>query len=1066
MFSTDANGFISLQLDDPIESTSDGLITSDSLYKSSSGLTTLPLGTYVIQEYTAPEGYLLSDEIVIQSVTSVGTFETVNTWNEPDEDTALQELVKRGDVEFQKRNDQGEAMAGIPFRITSQTTGESHIVVTDENGSVNTASNWRAHTYKTNYNDEPLFGVYDSEAGIWFGTTEYGETIEADDSRGALPYDTYTLEELRCDANEGMNLITTQFTINRDNADLSHAVDLGTLDNHAASIGTSATDGTDSDKELVADTEATIVDTVTYSNLVPGKEYTVSGTLMVKSTGEPLLDAEGNPVTASTTFTPTSEFGTVNVTFTFDASALAGESVVVFEDLYQNEELVCSHENINDQNQTVEVIGPEIGTTATDGIDGDKIVVSDPEAVINDSVLITNVVPGKEYTISGVLMDKATGEPLLVNGEQVTAEKTITPTLPFILETLTFEFDASALTEDTQLVVYETLLRGETEIASHEDINDEGQTVTIDNPEIGTEANDGLDGDKNVIANDTATIVDTVSYENLIPGKEYTVSGTLMVKSTGEPLLDAEGNPVTGSTTFTPDLSHGTVEVTFTFDSSLLAGEDLVAFEKLLRNDIEVEAHEDIDDESQTVTVIPSSVGTTAWDTADGDKNVVADVESSVTDTVEYSDFVPGEEYTLVGILMDKETGLPLLSGEGVEDVDTEALKTFTEELYAALGAVIHTEVTIDEFDYTGEVQIFNGVTLNNENGVYTLSGTGEMTELTEGSVIGIVNEGSDPVVLKINTIENSESNTPSEGESTWSIDFTADALDAETASQVIERITVAQIDLPATPDYEALTALMEENADLVNMMSIEKATFTPESTSGTYDVEFPLNSLNIAGKDTVVFEFALNDSQIVAYHTDLEDEGQTVSLVPSEIGTEATDKSDGDHNLIAGRDATIVDTVTYTNLIPGKEYTISGVLMDKATGEPLIVGDSQVTAETSFTPNQSDGTIELEFSFDASGLEGTTVVVFEHLYKDGIEVATHADINDEAQSVTLVAPPEGESAPGSLFDQTGGNTLPIIILISVIALAGAGAGAYAYRQRKLAQASATEESDSSVDEE
>ena len=112
VFSTDANGFISLQLDDPIESTSDGLITSDSLYKSSSGLTTLPLGTYVIQEYTAPEGYLLSDEIVIQSVTSVGTFETVNTWNEPDEDTALQELVKRGDVEFQKRNDQGEAMAG------------------------------------------------------------------------------------------------------------------------------------------------------------------------------------------------------------------------------------------------------------------------------------------------------------------------------------------------------------------------------------------------------------------------------------------------------------------------------------------------------------------------------------------------------------------------------------------------------------------------------------------------------------------------------------------------------------------------------------------------------------------------------------------------------------------------------------------------------------------------------------------------------------------------------------------------------------------------------------------
>lgn len=1065
VFETANDGSISLQYDEPLESTSDGLVKSDPIYKSSNGLTTLPLGTYVIQEYAAPDGYLLSNEIFIDQVTSKGTAEWVDTYNAPNEETALKELVKRGDVEFQKRNDQGEAMAGIPFKITSQTTGESHVVVTDENGSVNTASNWREHSYKTNYNDDPLLG-YDSEAGIWFGQTEYGDTVAVDDARGALPYDTYTLEELRCEANEGKSLITTQFTVNRDNTDLSHAVDLGTLDNHAPAIGTSASDGADGDKKVVADTEATIVDTVTYSNLVPGKEYTVSGTLMVKSTGEPLLDADGNPVTGSTTFTPEAEFGTVNVTFTFDASALAGESVVVFEDLIQNGEEIYSHANINDKNQTVEIIGPEIGTTATDGIDGDKNVVRDTEAVINDSVLITNVVPGKEYTISGVLMDKTTGEPLLVNGEKVTATKTVTPTLPFIIDTLTFEFDASAVDENTDLVVYEQLYRGDAFIASHEDINDEGQTVKIINPEIGTDANDGLDGDKNVIANDTATIVDTVNYSNLVVGKEYTVTGTLMVKSTGEPLLDAEGNPVTGSTTFTPQHSEGSVEVTFTFDSSLLAGEEIVCFEDLYRNGILVESHEDLEDQSQTTTIIPSTIGTTAWDTADGDKNVVADVESSVTDTVEYHDFVPGEEYTLAGILMDKETGLPLLFGEGVEDVDTEALQTFVEKLYAALGAVVHTEVTIDEFDYTGELEMFNGVTLNNENGTYTLSGTGEMPELAEGSVIGVVNEGSDPVVLKINTIDNTGSSVP-KTESTWTIDFTADALDSETAASVVERVTVAQIDLPSTPDYEAISQLMEENADLVSMMSIETATFTPESTNGTYDIEFPLNSLNIAGKDTVVFEFALNDSQIVAYHTDLTSEDQTVSLVPSEIATEATDKSDGDHNLIAGRDATIVDTVTYTNLIPGKEYTISGVLMNQATGEPLMVGDTQVTAETTFVPNQSDGTIQLEFSFDASGLEGTTVVVFEHLYKDGIEVASHADLSDQLQSVLLVAPPEGESAPGSGFDKTGVDTLPLIILIGVIALAGAGAGAYAIRQRKLAQAAAgSEESDSSVDEE
>lgn len=129
---------------------------------------------------------------------------------------------------------------------------------------------------------------------------------------------------------------------------------------------------------------------------------------------------------------------------------------------------------------------------------------------------------------------------------------------------------------------------------------------------------------------------------------------------------------------------------------------------------------------------------------------------------------------------------------------------------------------------------------------------------------------------------------------------------------------------------------------------------FTPEEASGTLDMEYQFNSNDVidrlAGetKDVVVFEVmfkgSLSDKEspatVVASECDVENEDQTVELVPSTIGTTAVDKSDGDHELLAGKDAVITDTVSYKGLIPGKEYTLKATLMDKATGEPLKVAD------------------------------------------------------------------------------------------------------------------------------
>ena len=129
-------------------------------------------------------------------------------------------------------------------------------------------------------------------------------------------------------------------------------------------------------------------------------------------------------------------------------------------------------------------------------------------------------------------------------------------------------------------------------------------------------------------------------------------------------------------------------------------------------------------------------------------------------------------------------------------------------------------------------------------------------------------------------------------------------------------------------------------------------------------------------------------------------------SIYFPEIKTTATDKSDGDHEAYATSNVTITDAVKYENLLPGTSYKVEGTLMDKTTGKAILVNGKEVKAEASFTPEESSGTVNVDFTFDASSLGGKSVVVFEKLYTaEGKEIANHEDINDEGQTVKLVAP-------------------------------------------------------------
>ena len=289
-----------------------------------------------------------------------------------------------------------------------------------------------------------------------------------------MPYGNYQIKELAPAPNYLPNDKIYQVSITEN----GQVIEIIVTNDQVPEIGTEAT--VDGNKETHPFEQITITDTVSYQHLIPGQEYTITGVLMDKATGEAFL-VDGEEITSEVTFTPEEANGQVDAEFVFDASGITvNTDLVAFETLSQDGIELAVHADIEDEDQTVTVKVPDIGTTAT--VNGGKDAVQGGTVTIEDVVDYTGLIPGKEYTITGVLMDKSTGQPFLVNGEQVTSEVTFTPEAADGSVKVTFTFDTSAITDDTSVVVFETLYQNGTELTTHADINDQAQTVTITVP--------------------------------------------------------------------------------------------------------------------------------------------------------------------------------------------------------------------------------------------------------------------------------------------------------------------------------------------------------------------------------------------------------------------------------------------------------------------------------------------------------------------------------------------------------------------------------------------------------
>ena len=973
---------------------------------------------------------------------------------------------------------QTEYFPSVHTTATSNDT-EDHVVGANEKVTITDQVALKALKLGTEYTLSGTFMNAKTKKPIMVNgnTITARRTFTADAHEMTIPL-TYTLN-----ASELAGTTTVVFeNLYSDGALLATHADLEDDEQtvYIPEIHTIAKDQTTKINHTEANKTANIVDTVSYTNLLPGREYTVSGTLMDKETGK-AVQADGKEITASTTFTPEKSEGSVDVIFTFDASVVAPKTVVAFETLTYKKIQIAVHADITDKDQTVYI--PKVYTTAIADDTKDHVTEAKKDVTIVDTVSYEGLEVGREYTVKGVLMNKATGKAITVNGKEVTAESTFTAKAQKGTVDVTFTFDGSAL-EDTLIVVLETLYTEGKEVGVHADIEDDAQTVYL--PKIRTNAKDAVTEIDHTETLPKAKIIDTVSYSSLLPGKEYTVTGTLMNKKTGEPVL-IDGKKVTAGTTFVAEKAEGSVEVVFEFDASAIAGTTVVAFESMEYKGIEVAVHADIEDENQTVYI--PDVHTTATATDTEDHVTGANKEVTITDEVALTGLKVGNEYTVKGVLMDKTTGKELLVDEeqivseetfvadkadmtitltytldasklaGTTTVVFETLYTegkevgrhhdLTDEGQTVYIPEIHTTAAdqkteinhtkseetatiIDTVNYShllpGKEYTVKGVLMNKETGEEVLIDdkpiTAETTftpEKSEGSVDVIFTFDSSLVApktvvafetLEYKGIEIAVHADIEDKDQTVYVPTIKTTAIAEDTKDHIEKAkedavivdTVEYKGLEIGREYTMIGKLVDKvtgevitDAEGNEITAFE--TFIAEEKDGSIDITFKFDSSALAGKSLVAFESLTTEGKEVAVHADLTDEGQTVRI--PEIHTTATDKVTVDHDGVVAKETTVLDEVFYTNLILGKEYTVSGKLMVKETGEPLLIDGKKVTTEKTFVAEEADGSIILEFTFDSSALAGKKIVAFEDITYEGISIGSHEDLTDDDQTIS-----------------------------------------------------------------
>ena len=871
----------------------------------------------------------------------------------------------------------------------------------------------------------------------------------------ALPDGKYTVQEVKTTAGLILDQAVREFTVSSVGNNGIQEVNIAKLvlggkthfENNLKPIElkTTATNKDDGSKVVGATEDVTIVDRVQYKNLiVDGRSYTVSGKLMVRETGKP-LQVNGKEVVASKTFVPTVSDGYVDLEFKFDASALGGNKVVAFEDLHQDKIHVGTHSDINDDGQTVTIPKFELKTTAVNAVDNSKVFDPKEKVVLKDTVEYKGAVVGKEYTVTGTLVD-TDGRPILENGKPVVGETKFKATATSGSVDVMFTFNAKSL-RGKDVVVFEKAYVGvgvkPKLVGKHEDPKDKGQTVKVLDPKIETMAS--FNGRKVEDRLGQVTLRDVVKATNVIVGNDYELTADLMDPETEKPIVGKDGQKVTtkvkfkvgGENTYVvkeePKLEKGQMYVVR--DGKLI----VVNEEGTLVKEVPVVNAKDLQ-KGTPVTMF-------TFADLNYDASILENTLKSNEDLT-YDDAKANKSLDLLG-LGGKDLTLPKEKveqpKEGNKPVDGKA--TTPSDKADGKDKPVDKDKKVEapkgiHVDKDGKVTYTGGdkaILDNLLKGVFNPSDL-ELDELVrkykaKSIKTVVVYEGLSVDGQEI-AFHRDPKDTDQQGYHN-NIKLRTTFMDVKTNSHLIEvGGTVDLVDKVAVynvingNEYEVTGTihdrntgkpLTKENGEVyTNTVKVKvnvDGAKQGEVVNTVVDVPFTVNVADIKTSHIVAFEEIKRAGgvDVLAIHKDVNDKYQTVEKTTPEVGTKFADVK-GSQEILPMEKVKVIDHVALKNVVNGKKYEVTGTIMDKATGKQLVDANGKpyeykVTVEVKDKDKPEgarvDTTVEVEFEIDASKLAGKEIVAFEELRKAGDPevIGSHKDINDKGQTIKVNKP-------------------------------------------------------------
>ena len=834
-----------------------------------------------------------------------------------------------------------------------------------------------------------------------------------------------------------------------------------------------------------------------------GNDCTITKQLYTDNRSQTVSVVNGmitGPTTATFSLT---QIGVEPFVIANDDTLLNGHFVISVRDNMTNNEVLSHNGDLSDELEMISWIKIHTFAGSSNGYRG--IIPLDTQAELTDIITYENVIEPVDVIIEGEVYVQIenvdeNGESTYAIGELV-ATNTATKSLAIgsgTIDDFTFTFDSTPYA-DKKLVVFEKIYLTNDNgdkialISEHCDASDNNQVVAV--PNLETDLMNIHDGSGYKIVSQEVkdiTLVDYVSYSNLIPGDEWKLTARLMDKKTGKPVLDADGNEVVKEHIFIPTKSSGIEPVEITFTKLVVSeewenDESWVCFESVRPNtpgydDRDYVVHNDLEDTRQEVYV--PKFRTTAVNAENEWKQIAATTNQTVVDHVELRNFggvydidghelldedgnpiqvvAKGSKFTLVIEAHDAATGDAILNdgkpvtniktfvyeGQETEDIDVTFDATgldgktivFYETLYFG-------EHTMDDLSDEDKVLVEDDRTLVEQSVYIPVIHTTATDKETNSKQLSLKRTLIDLITMEgilPNKTYTIETKVVDKATGKFLKDANGNVVVETTTwtspdANVTDEITHPEInhseykcnDCDATfllKDKVEEHLVAEQHSGYTNIIVVDQEEYVEEVTIDAVNtqttVEINLSNVpDIEGKDIVVYEYMYLDGKLFAAHTDINDKDQTIEVPDAK--TKAVSET-GNENYVDGtnKEAKIIDTVKYSNLIVGQEYTVEGKLVVKPVagkdgvtadenGNLIIPNDYKysyvtdddgniITQKVTFIAEKSDGKIDVEFIIDATKYAGKKLVAFETVKIEDVDVAIHADINDNDQTLPV----------------------------------------------------------------